>query len=75
MWRGLKNISTISKHVPSAVDEAYGGTEIPELFVHRCEKLYNSVPTILEELDTIRADINSKCVRKLKAGKRDGGHG
>ena len=64
-WEDVKKIKGNSSIIPNSVDNAKGANEISELFADKYKKLYNSVPSILEEqhelMSKLECDCHDKC--------------
>jgi hypothetical protein len=59
-FREIKRVKA-KRHVAPSIDGKVTSEEISQLFAAKYEGLYNSVPSELDRLRTIEAEVNKKC--------------
>ena len=57
-WTEIKKVNPICKTISNSIEEANGSVEISKLFFEKYRSLYNSVPTSVDDLSSLRDVIN-----------------
>ncbi len=58
MWHELKKINPTCRNISNTIDNACGAQEIADLFKSKYAKLYSSVPTSQQEMESIKSIVN-----------------